>query len=79
MARDRSNLPQMGGDFFLSDGGIETALIFLDGQELPYFAAFPLLTTPEGERLLRTYFRTYGELARRFGVGLLLETATMAG
>ncbi len=76
MARYRRNLPQLGGDFFLSDGGIETTLIFLDGQALPHFAAFPLLTTPDGEHLLRTYFRTYGELARKFGVGLLLETAT---
>jgi len=76
MTRYRSNLPQLDGELFMTDGGIETTLIFLEGIELPYFAAFPLLTTPEGERALRTYFRTYGALARKFGVGLLLESAT---
>lgn len=76
MSKYRSTLPQLGGDFFMTDGGIETTLIFLDGQELPFFAAFYLLRTQEGENALRKYFRTYGELARKFNTGLILETAT---
>lgn len=76
MARYRSALPQLGGDFFMTDGGIETSLIFLEGQDLPHFAAFHLLETPEGEGVLRKYFETYAELARRFETGLILETAT---
>ncbi|MCY1235044.1 Homocysteine S-methyltransferase [compost metagenome] len=76
MATYRSALPQLGDDFFMTDGGIETTLIFLEGQELPDFAAFHLLRTPEGERVLRKYFRTYAALARSFDVGLILETAT---
>jgi S-methylmethionine-dependent homocysteine/selenocysteine methylase len=76
MTRDRNALPQLGGDFFLTDGGIETTLIFHEGLELPYFAAFHLLQTPEGEAALRKYFRTYAELARRFNTGLILESAT---
>ena len=31
----RRSLPQLGGDFFLTDGGIETTLIFHDGLDLP--------------------------------------------
>jgi len=31
MARYRNNLPQLDGDFFLTDGGIETTLIFREG------------------------------------------------
>ena len=72
----RDALPQLAGDFFLTDGGIETTLVFLEGLDLPYFAAFHLLRTPEGENALRKYFRTYAELARRHGAGLVLETAT---
>ena len=72
----RRSLPQLEGDFFLTDGGIETTLIFLDGLELPSFAAFHLFRTPEGEEALRRYFRTYANLARQFGVGLILETPT---
>lgn len=76
MSKYRSALPQLGRDFFMTDGGIETTLIFLDGQDIPYFAAFHLLKTPEGEQVLRKYFRTYGELAKKLDVGLILETAT---
>ena len=76
MSKYRSTLPQLGRDFFMTDGGIETTLIFLDGQDIPYFAAFHLLKTSEGEQMLRKYFRTYGELAKKLNVGLILETAT---
>jgi S-methylmethionine-dependent homocysteine/selenocysteine methylase len=76
MTRYRNALPQLGGDFFMTDGGIETTLIFLDAQDLPYFAAFHLFKTPEGEGVLRKYFQTYAELATRFNTGLILETAT---
>lgn len=76
MANQKGSLPQLGGDFFMTDGGIETTLIFLEGQDLPQFAAFHLLTTAEGENVLRKYFTTYAERARRFHIGLVLETAT---
>jgi S-methylmethionine-dependent homocysteine/selenocysteine methylase len=76
MARYRNSLPQLGGDFFLTDGGLETTLIFLEAQELPDFAAFHLLTTAEGQAALTKYFRTYADLAKRFNIGLVLETAT---
>lgn len=76
MAQSRKALPQLSGDFFLTDGGIETTLIFLEGQELPDFAAFHLLKTKDGEAALRKYFRTYAGLAQRFGTGLILESAT---
>ncbi len=76
MAKYRNALPQSQGSFFLTDGGIETTLIFLDGQDLPYFAAFHLLKMHSGEESLRKYFRTYAELARTHRSGLVLETAT---
>ncbi|HSX60495.1 MAG TPA: homocysteine S-methyltransferase family protein [Tahibacter sp.] len=76
MSRYRNALPQRGGDLFLTDGGIETTLIFLDGLELPYFAAFTLLRTPHGEAALRKYFSTYAALASTLQTGLILETAT---
>jgi len=63
MTQFRNALPQLGGDFFLTDGGIETTLIFLEGLELPDFAAFDLLKRKEGEAALREYFRTYAALA----------------
>ena len=34
MARYRNNLPQLAGDLFLTDGGIETTLIFREAIPL---------------------------------------------
>jgi S-methylmethionine-dependent homocysteine/selenocysteine methylase len=76
MAHYRNALPQLTGGPFLTDGGIETTLIFHEGLELPHFAAFHLLRSPEGEAALYKYFRTYAEIAQRFGAGLILESAT---
>jgi S-methylmethionine-dependent homocysteine/selenocysteine methylase len=59
MSQYRNALPQLTGGLFLTDGGIETALIFHEGLELPDFAAFHLLRSPEGEAALYKYFRTY--------------------
>lgn len=76
MATYRSALPQLRDDFFMTEGGLETTLIFLEGQEFPDFAAFHLLRTPEGESALRKYFQTYAALAKKHDVGLILETAS---
>jgi homocysteine S-methyltransferase len=69
-------LPQLADTLFLTDGGLETTLVFHEGIELRDFAAFPLLDDPDGERALRAYYRTYADLAARFGTGLILESAT---
>jgi S-methylmethionine-dependent homocysteine/selenocysteine methylase len=76
MAIYRDALPQLSPGIFLTDGGIETTLIFHEGLELPDFAAFDLLKASDGYEALRTYFRTYAALARDYGVGFILESAT---
>ena len=76
MARYRNRLPQLDGGLYLTDGGLETTLIFHDGLELPDFAAFHLLKAAEGEAALRKYFRTYSDIAKQFASGLVLESAT---
>ena len=53
MTRYRDRLPQLSGELFISDGGIETTLIYLEGQNLPYFAAFVLLEDDKGWEILR--------------------------
>ncbi|HUS05669.1 MAG TPA: homocysteine S-methyltransferase family protein [Bryobacteraceae bacterium] len=76
MPQYRSGLPQLGGQPFLTDGGIETTLIFQEGIELPDFAAFGLLKQESGATALRKYFRAYAAIASRFNTGLILEAAT---
>ncbi|HET8742958.1 MAG TPA: homocysteine S-methyltransferase family protein [Gaiella sp.] len=75
-ARYRDALPQLRSSPFLTDGGIETTLIFHEGHELPHFAAYDLLTREGGDEALRRYFEPYAGLARERGVGIVLETAT---
>ncbi len=74
--RYRDRLPQLDGSFFLTDGGIETTLIFHEGLELPEFAAFDLLKDAEGTEALRRYYAPYAALARDRGVGFVLESPT---
>ncbi len=70
-------LPQLTAHApFLTDGGLETTLVFLCGIELPHFAAFPLLDDEAGRLALRRYFTPYLDLAERLGQGLVLDTAT---
>ena len=76
MNKYRTSLPQLENKLYLTDGGIETTLIFHEGLELPDFAAFHLLQTEKGEMALQKYFRTYAEIAKRFETGLILESAT---
>jgi homocysteine S-methyltransferase len=76
LARYRHDLPLVRGGMFLSDGGMETALIFKEGIELPHFASFVLLSTAEGRRRLLRYYTPYLEIARRHGTGFVLDTAT---
>ena len=76
MAKYRDDLPQLSDDLFLTDGGIETTLIFHYGLELPHFAAFDLLKSDEGRRVLRKYYRTYASIAQNHRVGFVLESVT---
>lgn len=61
---------------FVTDGGLETDLIYHHGFDLPEFASFPLLDDPAGRSALTHYYQGYGEIAARHGVGLQLETPT---
>jgi S-methylmethionine-dependent homocysteine/selenocysteine methylase len=70
-------LPQLTSDHpYITDGGLETTLVFVDGIDLPDFAAFPLLETDDGRDALRRYYTPYLDLAERHGVGIVLDTPT---
>jgi S-methylmethionine-dependent homocysteine/selenocysteine methylase len=69
-------LPQLSDELFITDGGIETTLIFNRGIDLPEFAAFDLLKDDAGADELRRYFLPYLELAKEHGTGFVLESPT---
>jgi homocysteine S-methyltransferase len=72
----RHQLPQLSGGLFLTDGGIETTLIFHDGLELPHFAAFHLLRDRSGRNALARYYERYLAIAKIDGAGFILESPT---
>ena len=76
MTTTHTDLPQLNGQLFVTDSGLETELIFHDGLDLPAFASFPLLDDDAGRERLRRYAQNFVDVARRHGVGAMLETAT---
>ena len=77
MVRYRSNLPQLSGSpLFLTDGGIETDLIFHEGFDLPLFASFPLLQSRDGVEALVRYYQRFARVAKDAGTGFVLEAVT---
>jgi S-methylmethionine-dependent homocysteine/selenocysteine methylase len=69
-------IPQAGAGTWITDGGMETVLVFHRGLDLPSFASFPLLDSEAGTAELRAYFEPFAELARDRDVGLVLDTPT---
>ncbi len=76
MSKYRGYLPQLCGGLFLTDGGIETTLIFHDRLELPHFAAFHLLRERKGREALVRYYERHLAIAKAEGVGFVLESPT---
>ena len=66
-------LPQLKR-LVLTDGGLETDLLYHHGIDLPCFASVVLLGTVEGRAALEAYYRPYLELAHRLGTGFILES-----
>lgn len=76
MAYYRHQLPQLSDHMFITDGGLETVLLFQQGWDLPDFAAFTLMDRPLGTEAMHNYFNTYGKLAHTYKMGLILESPT---
>ena len=76
MAHYRKALPQLGDDIFLTDGGMETVMVFHEGIDLPHFAAVDLLRTAKGRETALAYYRRYADIAARHDRGFIMESVT---
>ncbi|WP_281977049.1 homocysteine S-methyltransferase family protein [Pseudorhizobium flavum] len=76
MTKYRSRLPQLEGGTFLTDGGLETTLLFQRGIDLPLFASFPLVDDEQGRQELTEYYEAYLAIASEKGLGFILDTPT---
>ncbi|KAJ9636859.1 hypothetical protein H2201_006479 [Coniosporium apollinis] len=64
---------------FLTEGGIETTLVFKKGVDLPHFCALVLLDTVGGKESLRECYTPYIDIATELKTGIVLETPTWRG
>lgn len=76
MSKYRNELPQLSGDLFLTDAGIETDLIFNQGIEIREFATHTLLPDPHGRESVANYFRGFLALANKYNMGFVLDSQT---
>jgi S-methylmethionine-dependent homocysteine/selenocysteine methylase len=76
MAISKTTLPDASANLFLTDGGLETTLVFLEGYELPYFAAFDLLKDEKGYHAIKDYYKRYLNIAKDLKTGFILESPT---
>ncbi len=72
----RKSLPQLEGKQMITDGGLETTLIFQEGIELPLFAAFKALETDQGMAAMDAYMARFAQMALREKRGFLMDTPT---
>ncbi len=76
MSKYRNELPQLSGDLFLTDAGLETDLIFNHGIEIREFAAHTLLPIPHGRDAVANYLRGFLSLANKYDAGFVLDSQT---
>ncbi len=69
-------LNSMGSELWLTDGGFETCMLFLEGFDLPQFASFPLLDTDAGQEAILRYNTSFLDEAAAQRAGFILGTNT---
>ncbi len=72
----RNALPQLNGTNMITDGGLETTLIFHEGIDLPMFAAFTALDTAQGLATMDAYMERHARIALAEQRGFLMDTPT---
>jgi homocysteine S-methyltransferase len=74
--RTKALLEALGSELWLTDGGMETAMVFHEGLDLPQFASFTLLDSDHGQAALGRYYTAFLDEAAAQGAGFVLDSAT---
>jgi S-methylmethionine-dependent homocysteine/selenocysteine methylase len=63
---------QRDGQLFLTDGGIETEIMYKWGFDLPHFAMYPLLDNADATAAMRGMYRRYLDVVAKHGLSALM-------
>jgi S-methylmethionine-dependent homocysteine/selenocysteine methylase len=61
---------------FLTEGGLDTTPIFLEGFDLPSFAPYDLSNERKGFKAIKNYFNEYLQFAMDHHMGFIMESPT---
>ncbi len=75
-SKSKELLKSIDGQILLTDGGLETVMVFLEGLDLPQFASFTLLDSAEGRAALMRYYTAFLDEAAAQQAGFILDTVT---
>ena len=75
-SKSQSLLREIGDQVLLTDGGLETVMVFLEGMDLPQFASFSLLDSDEGRAALTKYYTAFLDEAAAQRAGFILDSVT---
>jgi S-methylmethionine-dependent homocysteine/selenocysteine methylase len=67
---------KIDSSIFLTDGGLETDMIFNKNIDLPHFAVFPLIENSNHNTTLKNYYEEYLKIAIEHRTGFILESPT---
>ncbi|SFB84432.1 homocysteine S-methyltransferase family protein [Tropicimonas isoalkanivorans] len=65
--------PQQPGKLWLTEGGIETEIMYKWGHELPQFAMFPLLDNPAALQAMQDMWRRSLDVAAQHGFSMVMN------
>jgi len=73
---DQPHMALQSGRLYLTDGGIETWLMYKKGFEIPHFCAFHLLNDEKGRAAIRLYYQKHAEVALNAGAAFIFDSLT---
>lgn len=76
MSRAKPTLPHQADRIFLTDGGIETWLMYKRGFDLPEFSSFHLLHDTNATAAIREYYRAFADIALQLETSFIFDSLT---
>mmetsp|Transcript_22035 Transcript_22035/g.30380 ORF Transcript_22035/g.30380 Transcript_22035/m.30380 type:complete len:108 (+) Transcript_22035:23-346(+) len=76
----RNDVPTMKDDHtFITCGGFETTMVFDKKIDLPYFAAFTVMSREDGKDIAHNFYKSFCEVALKYNLPIVLDSCTWRG